>query len=488
MCPVPSRLRPAPRRRSLLALGAIAPLLIAATPALAADAPLRTINRDPAGNPAQNVFSTYVSDDGREVISNANAVGVLLRDVAAGTSTQLLPSTVVVRGASRDGRYLLGETSANGVIPGDTDGEVDAFFYDRQTGTTTNASRDLPNFLDGTRAVTWSRENLQLSGDGRYLTYELALQGLITTAAPVRRERSLWRADRATGRTVRLRSLPATFSTTSVSHTDVAGSVAIGGTSAWIGSRRIDLPSTSSVIAISSSGETIAVQAGPTQRDVTLISAATGAITGTVQVPADVALSSTWLLDVAGDGAAIWLRTTERATFGSGRERMLRVSASGAATILGEYPLFEGASSGQLSENHAFAANGQYLVQLGSLPLPGVEPPAATTDTLQTWLPYVNTSCARNFWGQVSWIRATVSLSKVARGFDPRTPASAIVKVFKTGAPTTIYNQFSLAAGAQRQLTVPNTGGWTVSATVTFTDGTTYTGSYDVPVRIAPRC
>lgn len=463
----------------------MAPILAGSAPAIAADAPLRTINRDPSGRPSAFVFSAWVGDDGREVIGHQNQVGSVVRDVAAGTTTLLFP-TSVVRAASHDGRYVLAETGTNGVIPGDTDGEVDLFVYDRQTGAITNATSDLPNFLDGTRAATWSRGALQFSGDGRFLTYELRVRSVITTAAPVREERSLWRSDRTTGRTVRLRSLPVQRDEIEVAHRDAAGAVAIGGTTAYVGGRSFALPIPAAAadqaagagIAISTGGQTIAVLPYASPRTVRLVSTATGAVTRTVDVPAEVALSSITVLDVADDGSAIWLRTSTRPAFGVGQERLVRLAASGPATILGEYPLFEGAGLAVLSENHAFAANGQYLIQLGSLPLPGVEPPAATTDTLQTWLSYVNTSCARNFWGQVYTIRATVQLAKTPRGFDPRTPASAAVKVFKTGAPGTIYNQFTVAAGVVRQLTVPTTGGWTVSSTITFTDGSTYVGSY----------
>lgn len=492
MSPVLSCLR---RRRSLLALATVAPLLAAAAPAVAADAPLRTINRDPAGLPAQYAFSAYVSDDGREVIGNMTGVGAVVRDVAAGSTRVLFPSALA-RAASHDGRYLLLETSTNGVIPGDADNDVDLFFYDRTSGTITHASRDLPNFLNGTRPDAWDRTARQLSGDGRFFTYEIRSRTFGTTATPGREERSLWRADRVTGRTVRLRALPVEPGEFVVPHRDAAGGVVIGGSTAFVGARRIALPvppapaslAGGAEVAISTGGQTIAVRPFALPRSVRLVSVATGEVTATIEVPADVALAELNLSDVSDDASAVWLRTREKPAVGVGRERVLRLSASGSATVLGDYPVYDGTGYGTLSQNHAFAATGQHLAQLADLPLPGTEPAASAPPTLDTWVGYRDVSCARNFWGQVSWIRATVNLASGPRGFDARTPSSMTVKAFKTGSPGTVYNQFTLAAGGERQLTVPNTGGWSIAGTVTFTDGSTSTGTIDVPVHPAPRC
>lgn len=82
---------------------------------------------------------------------------------------------------SADGRYIVFESLASNLVPGDTNGVIDVFVHDRQTGRTSRVS--VGN--DGTQANNAS-VNPTISGDGRYVTFE----SFATSLLPVKQEQA----------------------------------------------------------------------------------------------------------------------------------------------------------------------------------------------------------------------------------------------------------------------------------------------------------
>src|SRR5262245_5063422 len=68
---------------------------------------------------------------------------------------------------SDDGRYVAFESSANNLVAGDTNGFLDVFWHDNQTGVTTRVSLTTA----GTQGNQGSYES-QISGNGRYVVFK----------------------------------------------------------------------------------------------------------------------------------------------------------------------------------------------------------------------------------------------------------------------------------------------------------------------------
>ena len=82
---------------------------------------------------------------------------------------------------SADGRYIVFESLASNLVPGDTNGVIDVFVHDRQTGRTSRVS--VGN--DGSQADNAS-VNPTISADGRYVTFE----SFATNLLPVKPEQA----------------------------------------------------------------------------------------------------------------------------------------------------------------------------------------------------------------------------------------------------------------------------------------------------------
>jgi len=67
---------------------------------------------------------------------------------------------------SDDGRYVLFQTAANNIIPGDTSGGTDLFYKDLETGALTAVSVNANGQTDASTSA-----NGAISGDGRYVAY-----------------------------------------------------------------------------------------------------------------------------------------------------------------------------------------------------------------------------------------------------------------------------------------------------------------------------
>ena len=68
---------------------------------------------------------------------------------------------------SADGRYVAFHSDASNLVPGDTNGLVDIFVHDRDTGTTERVSVS----SGGTQGNAES-ENPSISADGRYVAFD----------------------------------------------------------------------------------------------------------------------------------------------------------------------------------------------------------------------------------------------------------------------------------------------------------------------------
>ncbi len=129
-----------------------------------------------------------------------------------------------------------------------------------------------------------------------------------------------------------------------------------------------------------------------------------------------------------------------------------------------------------------------YLAQVGSTALPGTEPSGTSTAKVQDYVSVNDTACFISYFNVTTWSRAYVTLSRNSVGLDPRVPARAHRASGQHREPATVYNAFTLSAGALRELTIPRTGGWTVQSTVTFTDGSVLSGTQSIPVHPVPTC
>jgi archaellum component FlaF (FlaF/FlaG flagellin family) len=106
-----------------------------------------------------------------------------VRDLLLGTTTRVSVSTGGVQAnqatgtttaVSADGRYVAFESPASNLVPGDTDGNWDAFVRDLALGETTCASLDLA----GKPAAGWS--DLQgMSLDGRFVAFSSAAANVV---------------------------------------------------------------------------------------------------------------------------------------------------------------------------------------------------------------------------------------------------------------------------------------------------------------------
>jgi Tol biopolymer transport system component len=139
-------------------------------------------------------FEPAISADGRFVAFSSSATNlvagdsndvndVFVRDRQANTTTRV---SVATGGAnanggsdspsiSGDGRLVAFTSAATNLVDGDTNGQRDAFVFDRQTGVTTRASL---SFV-GEQAILDSFTP-ELSADGRYLAFTSFASNLVT--------------------------------------------------------------------------------------------------------------------------------------------------------------------------------------------------------------------------------------------------------------------------------------------------------------------
>jgi len=76
---------------------------------------------------------------------------------------------------SADGRYVAFHSDASNLVSGDTNGDIDIFVHDRQTGQTTRVSVG----SDGGQGNGWSSRP-SISADGRYVAFDSLASNLVS--------------------------------------------------------------------------------------------------------------------------------------------------------------------------------------------------------------------------------------------------------------------------------------------------------------------
>jgi Tol biopolymer transport system component len=166
------------------------------------------------GNGASGYAS--ISADGRYVTFESTATNlvsednnggydIFVRDRQTGTTTLVSKNSAGVKGdgtsrnpfISANGRFVAFESAATNLVAGDTNGKYDIFVRDRQTGTTTLASRNSAGALGNGESYAPA-----LSADGRYGAFPSQATNLVTDDTNALQD--IFVRDRQTGTTSRV--------------------------------------------------------------------------------------------------------------------------------------------------------------------------------------------------------------------------------------------------------------------------------------------
>lgn len=126
----------------------------------------------------QSSANTLVSGD-----TNGTTYDVFVHDRQTGETTRVSVSTTGQQGnlesskatISADGRYVVFDSGANNLVPGDTNSTSDVFIHDRQTGETRRVSVSSTG-QQANGASNWA----QISGNGRYVVFQSLASNLDT--------------------------------------------------------------------------------------------------------------------------------------------------------------------------------------------------------------------------------------------------------------------------------------------------------------------
>ncbi|GJL68674.1 MAG: hypothetical protein NPIRA06_13090 [Nitrospirales bacterium] len=141
-----------------------------------------------------NSFTPALSADGRFVAFHSFAnnlvpgdtngvLDVFVHDRQTGATTRVSVATGAIQGnntsragfLSANGGLVAFESDATNLVPGDTNGVRDLFIHDRQTGVTTRVS-----VATGGGQVNGESVDAELSADGRYVTFQSDATNLVT--------------------------------------------------------------------------------------------------------------------------------------------------------------------------------------------------------------------------------------------------------------------------------------------------------------------
>lgn len=112
-----------------------------------------------------------------------SGMDIYVRDLKTATTELITPGVIghsYYPAISADGRFVSFESSASGLVPGDTNGYADTFLRDRKSKTTVRVSIA----SDGTQGDSgssqgWSDSYSSVSGDGRLVTFGSAATNLV---------------------------------------------------------------------------------------------------------------------------------------------------------------------------------------------------------------------------------------------------------------------------------------------------------------------
>lgn len=166
-----------------------------------------------SGSPAissDGRFVAFYSDASNLVNGDANGFGdIFVHDLQTGTTTLVSVDSggAQANGSSSDynkdlaisadGRFVAFSTDAGNLVGGDTNGLVDIFVHDRQTGQTSRVSVD----SSGTQS-NGSSGSPALSNDGRYVAFRSNASNLV--AGDTNNKGDVFVHDRQTGQTTRV--------------------------------------------------------------------------------------------------------------------------------------------------------------------------------------------------------------------------------------------------------------------------------------------
>jgi len=201
-------------------------VLVSACAALAAGADTAAspgvterVNVDSSGGQADRGSWGFaaVSEGGRFVVFDSDATNlvpgdsngqtdVFVRDRQTGATTRVSVNSAGREGnlasmkpaMSPDGRYVVFDSSAFNLVPGDTNGLPDIFVHDRNTGVTERVSVD----TEGNEGNGVSRHISAISSDGRYVAFSSMASNLVQ--GDTNYAADIFVHDRQTGVTVRV--------------------------------------------------------------------------------------------------------------------------------------------------------------------------------------------------------------------------------------------------------------------------------------------
>ncbi len=128
-------------------------------------------------------YVAFYSDATNLVSGDTNGQGdVFVRDRVNGTTELVSVSTYGAQGndasefpsISADGRYVAFHSAASNLVPGDTNGHLDVFVRDRQSGATTRVSVDTTG-AQGNGNSVWA----SISANGRYVSFTSEATNLV---------------------------------------------------------------------------------------------------------------------------------------------------------------------------------------------------------------------------------------------------------------------------------------------------------------------
>lgn len=456
--------------------------LLAPSAAQAADAPLRTIGLTATGERTADYAPVAVSLDGREVIQRDYS-RVYVRNVAAGTTSPLVTGADDVS-ASNDTKIVAVVTNQP-LVAADTDTEDDVYVINRAAGNaaTLVTGPSLGLEIGGAQKNVIVDSTL-ISGNGNVVRFGVS-RAVEEAGGGVVWKYERWRFDRTTGVSTKYAAEAGAL----VNRLDDAGQVEITETQVKVGGRTWPIPpSTYKPYAwIAPDGGSVVFRPLASENKLTVLNTTTGA-TRLVTAPSWInpyALTIYAPTNAGGDFIVISTPVSrpagERVAIGR-----LQVSNAAITQTGGDVPVTVDMRRA-VSANLAFAATNLHLAQLGTTPLPGAEP-SLPGSTAKAWdyLSFGDATCSKNLYGVNVWTRPYVHAKKGAQGTDLRTPARAVVKV--TMANGIVANHFTINAGVSRDLNTGRIGGYTIDATVTFTDGSTLSGSNVIAAHPTPAC
>ena len=238
--------------------------------------------------------------------------------------------------------------------------------------------------------------------------------------------------------------------------------------------------------------------------EVVVIDLETGARVS-VPYPDGVELNRPKVRRVADDGASVVL--SDRT--GSQNDRSLRIvygrlTTDGSLTQLGggvrhsTWGRNEGDQKfweqGNVTQDGQFAITGLSIAQLGDKPLPGTEPTAPRAEVFADYVRVSDARCTTNtftnipYWGK--WHKPSITVANTPQRAD----VYPVVK-FKGKVSWLIFggspygNLSFVEPGPTYSLSrLGYVGGWKLSGTLTFEDGSTLSGSKTVPFHGLPFC